>query len=96
MVPLSFDWHGEALLVAMPANRRTGKNLADTRATRLGLDHNRDVSMVKGEVEVLEIDALPRQRGDRFAASDGFVPRTLATLFRWFAFPCAASGPGAR
>jgi hypothetical protein len=33
---------------------------------------------------VLEIDALPRQRGDRFAARTGFDPRGLAPPYRWF------------
>ncbi len=40
--------------------------------------------MIEGEVEVLEIDALPQQRGDRFAARTGFDPRALATPYRWF------------
>lgn len=68
LVPLSFDWDGEALLVATPTDSPTGRNLAATWAVRLGLGHTRDVSMIEGEVEVLEIDALPQQRGDRFAA----------------------------
>jgi hypothetical protein len=38
------------------------------RTVRLGLGHTGDVSMIDGEIEVLEIDALPQQRGDRFAA----------------------------
>jgi hypothetical protein len=40
--------------------------------------------MIDGDVEVLEIDALPQQRGDRFAARAGFDPRALATPYRWF------------
>jgi hypothetical protein len=36
------------------------------------------------EVEVLEIDALPPERGDRFAAHTGFDPRALTTPYRWF------------
>jgi hypothetical protein len=84
LVPLSFDWDGEALLVATPADSPTGRNLAATRAVRLGLGHTRDVSMIEGEVEVLEIDALPQERGDRFAARTGFDPRALATPYRWF------------
>ncbi len=68
LVPLSFDWDGEALLMATPTDGPTGRNLAATRAVRLGLGHTRDVSMIEGEVEVLEIDALPQQRGDRFVA----------------------------
>ncbi|MGP4090455.1 pyridoxamine 5'-phosphate oxidase family protein [Streptomyces sp. KR55] len=84
LVPLSFDWDGEALLVATPAGSLTGRNLADTRTTRLALGHTRDVAMIEGEVEVLEIDALPQQQGDRFAARTGFDPRALATPYRWF------------
>ncbi len=85
LVPLSFDWDGEALLVATPTDSPTGRNLAATRAVRLGLGHTRDVSMIDGEVvEVLEIDALPQQRCDRFVARTGFDPRVEATPYRWF------------
>ena len=84
LVPLSFDWDGEALLVATPTDSPTGRNLAATRAARLGLGRTRDVSMIDGEVEVLEIGALPQQRGDRFAARTGFDPRAEATPYRWF------------
>ncbi len=84
LVPLSFDWDGEALLVATPTDSPTGRNLAATRTVRLGLGHTRDVSMIDGEVEVHEIDALPHQRGDRFAARTGFDPRALATPYCWF------------
>jgi hypothetical protein len=84
LVPLSFDWDGEALLLATPADSPTGRNLAATRAVRLGLGHTRDVSMIEGEVEVLEIDALPREQGDRFAARAGFDTRGLTTRYRWF------------
>src|SRR5207253_4659582 len=84
LLPLSFDWDGEALLVATPTDSPSGRNLATTRTVRLGLGHTRDVSMIDGEVEVLEIDALPQQWGDRFAARTGFDPRALATPYRWF------------
>jgi hypothetical protein len=84
LVPLSFDWDGDALLVATPTDSPTGRNLAATGTARLALGHTRDVSMIEGDVEVLEIDALPQQRGDRFAARSGFDPRTLTTRYRWF------------
>ncbi len=84
MVPLSFDWDGEALLVATPADSPTGRNLAATRTARLGLGHTRDVMMIEGDVEVLEINALSQERGDRFVAHTGFDPRVLATAYRWF------------
>ena len=84
LVPLSFDWDGEALLLATPADSPTGRNLAANRTVRLGLGDTRDVSMIDGDVELLEIDALPRQRGDRFAARTGFDPRAQVTPYRWF------------
>jgi Pyridoxamine 5'-phosphate oxidase len=85
LVPLSFDWDGEALLVATPKDSTTGRNLAASRTVRLGLGHTRDVSIIEGEVvEVLELDALAQQRCDRFAAHTGFDPRALATPYRWF------------
>jgi hypothetical protein len=84
LVPLSFDWDGAALLVATPADSPTGRNLAATRSARLGLGHTRDVSMIEGDVEVLEIDTLPPERADRFAARSGFDPRALEAPYRWF------------
>ena len=84
LVPLSFDWDGEALLMAPPTDSPTGRNLAAARSVRLGLGHTRDVSMIEGDVEVLEIGALPREQGDRFAERTGFDPRKLATPYRWF------------
>jgi hypothetical protein len=84
LVPLSFDWDGETLLVATPADSPTGRNLAATRTTRLALGPTRDVSMIEGEVEVLGIDALPRERGDGFAARTGFDPRASVRAYRWF------------
>ncbi|WP_431982246.1 pyridoxamine 5'-phosphate oxidase family protein [Streptomyces qinglanensis] len=84
LVPLSFDWDGEALLVSTPAGSPTGRNLAATRTARLGLGPTRDVTMIDGAVEVLEIDALPRERAERFAARTGFDPRAAAACYRWF------------
>jgi len=84
LVPLSFDWDGEAVLVATPTNSPTGKNLAGSRVARVALGHTRDVCMIEGDVEVLEIDALPTEQGDRFAARSGFDPRELATSYNWF------------
>jgi hypothetical protein len=42
------------------------------------------MSVIDGEVEVLEIDALPQERADRFAARTGFDPRAEAAPYRWF------------
>jgi hypothetical protein len=74
------DRDGEALPMATPTDSPTGRN----PAVRLGLGHTRDVSMIEGEVEVLEIDALPQERGDRFVTHTGFDPRAPAAPHRWF------------
>jgi len=84
LIPLSFDWDGEKVLLATPADSPTGRNLAATGAVRLGLGHTRDVAMIDGDVEVLEMDALPQEVGDRFAARAGFDPRALPTRYGWF------------
>ncbi len=83
LVPLSFDWYGEALLVATPTYSPTGRNLAATRAVRLGLGHTRDVSMIDGEVvEVLEIDDRENElsvlQGFRFLSSPRHTKPLLA------------------
>jgi hypothetical protein len=84
LIPLSFDWDGEAVLVATPTDSPTGRNLAAGRTVRLALGVTRDVTMIDGDVEVLEIDALAQELGDRFAARAGFDPRGLRTSYRWF------------
>lgn len=84
LVPLSFDWDGEVLLMATRADSPTGRNLATTRTTRLGLGPTRDVTMIEGDVEVLDMTALPSERSDRFVARTGFDPRTSGTDYRWF------------
>ena len=84
LVPLSFDWDGTALLLSTARDSPTGLNLAATRTARIGLGGTRDVTMVEGDVEVLPIDALAQEQGDRFAARTGFDPRTLRTPYCWF------------
>ena len=84
LVPLSFDWDGEAVLVATPSKSPTGKNLARSGVARLALGPTRDVTMIEGDVEVLEMADLPREQGDRFAARSGFDPRGLTSSYRWF------------
>ncbi|WP_399935144.1 pyridoxamine 5'-phosphate oxidase family protein [Streptomyces kanamyceticus] len=74
----------DAWATGASADSPTGRNLDATRAVRLSLGHTRDVVVIEGEVEVLEIDALPRRHGDRFAARTGFDPRESAQRYRWF------------
>ena len=84
LIPLSFDWDGESLLLATPTGSPTGRNLAASRSVRLALGLTRDVVMIDGAVEYLEIAALPADRADRLAVRSGFDPRSLTTEYRWF------------
>ncbi|GAA0585532.1 pyridoxamine 5'-phosphate oxidase family protein [Actinomadura livida] len=84
LVPLSFDWDGEALLLATLAASPTGRNLAAARTVRLGLGPTRDVTVIDGAVEILEIGDLPRPAADRFAARTGFDPRAEDAPYLWF------------
>jgi hypothetical protein len=84
LVPLSFDWDGEAVLVATPTKSPTGRNLAAGRRARLALGPTRDVCMIEGDVEVLEMDELPSEQADRFEARAGFDPRASGSSYRWF------------
>ncbi len=84
LVPLSFDWDGQAVLVATPANSTTARNLAATRTVRLGLGHTRDVLMIDGQVEVLDTEGLSPEWRSRFATRTGWDPGMETRPHRWF------------
>jgi len=84
LVPLSFYWDGAALLLATAAATPTGRNLAASQAVRLGLGGTRDVTMIEGDVEVIEMDGLPGELADRFVAHAGFDPRGSTARYLWF------------
>lgn len=82
LVPLSFDWDGEAMVLATPSASPTGRNLTASGRARLALGPTRDVVVI--EATVTFTDDVPVAVGDRFAERTGFDPRTLSTTYRWF------------
>ena len=82
LVPLSFLWDGETLLLSTLETNPTGRNLAATGTVRLGIGPTRDVVLVEGSVEVLT--GVPGEVGDTFAAKTGFDPRTLGGRWGWY------------
>ena len=79
LVPLSFLWDGEALLVATPSSSPTGRNLRSTGKVRVGVGPTRDLVLIEGTVAaVVAAGDIPEQVGDAFAAKAGFDPRQLS------------------
>jgi hypothetical protein len=85
MVPLSFHWDGESILIATTESSPTGRNLAASGQVRLGLCTTRDVVLVEGEVSrSYPAVEIARDLGDDFAARAGFDPRVSRSPFRYF------------
>jgi Pyridoxamine 5'-phosphate oxidase len=78
LVPLSFSWDGDSLLIATPAASPTGLNLQAGRAVRIGVGETRDVVLIEAVVvDVVAAKDLPADEGDAFADRTDFDPRTL-------------------
>jgi len=84
LVPLSFLWEGETLLLATAAASPTARNLQATGEARLGIGPTRDVVLIEGTVETLRPTELPGEAGDLFATKTGFEPRQLTTPYLYF------------
>jgi hypothetical protein len=77
LVPLSFLWDGQRLLVATPSASPTSRHLQATSKVRLGIGPTRDLVVIEGTVQPLAAAEVPDQVGDGFAAKTGFDPRQL-------------------
>lgn len=85
MVPLSFHWDGEGILLATVAGSPTARNLAASGQVRLGIGETRDVVLVEGEVaRTYPAGEIGDDRGDAFAARTGFDPRQSASEMLFF------------
>ena len=84
LVPLSFDWDGESLLLSTSGASVTARNLVATQTVRLALGDTRDVTIIEGSVDVLAMAQISQQRADTFARRTGFDPRRSGPSYRWF------------
>ena len=84
LVPLSFLWDGTAFLVSTPRTSVTGRNLLADGRVRLSLGPTRDVVVVDGVAEPVDIADLPPEAGDAFADRTGFDPRALDEPYQYF------------
>ncbi|MFG2649256.1 pyridoxamine 5'-phosphate oxidase family protein [Streptomyces sp. NPDC048436] len=84
LIPLSFLWDGESLLVATPDASVTGRNLRATGRVRVGIGPTRDLVLIEGAVRALGEGELTVEAGDAFATKTGFDPRKLDTEYAYF------------
>jgi hypothetical protein len=87
LMPLSFLWNGETLLLSTAAGNPTARNLAKSPTLQLTLGHTRDVVHIAATTETLRASDLTDAEGDAFAEKAGFDPRPLANYFYFRATP---------
>jgi pyridoxamine 5'-phosphate oxidase-like protein len=71
LVPLSFLWDGEDVIVSTPRFSVTGRNLSGGGRVRVGIGQVRDVTMIDGAAEAVQDERAK----DAFAAKHGWDPR---------------------
>jgi hypothetical protein len=84
LVPLSFLWNGETLLIATPSSSPTSRNLLASGKVRLGIGPTRDVLLIEGTAQALTMTDISDEVGDAFAAKAEFDPRELASPYTYF------------
>ncbi|SDI46968.1 Pyridoxamine 5'-phosphate oxidase [Actinokineospora alba] len=73
LVPLSFLWDGDTLLISTAATNPTARNLRAVGRIRLTIGPTRDVVLIEGSASVA--DGITTDVADEFAAKTGFDPR---------------------
>ena len=84
LVPLSYLWDGQTLVVATPAASPTSRNLRASGRVRLGLGPTRELVIIEGTATPLASDEITPELGDAFAARTGFDPRELSEPYQYF------------
>lgn len=84
LIPLSYHWDGTAFLISTPRASITGRNLLADGRVRLALGPTRDVVLVDGAAEPVDLADLAPGTGDAFAAKTGFDPRELDEPYQYF------------
>ncbi|MEW1657344.1 MULTISPECIES: pyridoxamine 5'-phosphate oxidase family protein [unclassified Streptomyces] len=75
LVPLSFVWHQEQLVMSTKGVNITVRNLAARGESWVAIGHTRDVVLLHCTAEVLANDALPQEAADALATKLGWNPR---------------------
>ena len=77
LVPLSYAWEGECIILAAPANSLTVRNVRSSGRARLGFGPTRDVVIIDGEIDRIGDvdDAAMAEVGRAFADQAHWDPR---------------------
>lgn len=84
LIPLSFAWNGQDLLLSTAAATPTGRNLAATGTVHLAIGSTRDVVLIQGSVQVVPSADLPPAEAEQFASKTGFDPRGQNPAYPYF------------
>jgi hypothetical protein len=74
LVPLTFVWHDETLVMTTRTTNPTAVNIARHGRATVALGHTRDVVLIEAEAEVMGGDE-PRDAGEAFVAKTKWDPR---------------------
>jgi hypothetical protein len=78
LVPLSYGWTGEHIVLATESTMLTARNLVESRRARLGAGGTRDVAMIDAELEsVHPVGDAPAGVVDPFISQSDWDPRRL-------------------
>ncbi|MCT7351674.1 pyridoxamine 5'-phosphate oxidase family protein [Streptomyces sp. 15-116A] len=84
LVPLSYRWDGSTFLISTPRSSITGRNLLADPRVRLSLGPTRDVVIVDGTAEPVDLAELGSEAAEAFAARTGFNPGACDEPYQYF------------
>jgi hypothetical protein len=85
LVPLSFAWVDERIVLVTARRNRTARNIAATGAAHLVLGPTRDVVSLEGTAVILESGVIAEEDADRYCAQAGWDPRPVDSMV-WIVF----------
>jgi hypothetical protein len=84
LVPLSFAWDGQHVILATESAAVTTRNLVTSRRARLAFGSSRDVVVIDAVVaNEIGVDAAPTEIGERYAEQADWDPRSAGGQFTY-------------
>ena len=84
LIPLSYLWDGESLLICTAADSATSRNLIATGKVKVGVGTTRDVVLIDGTIEPITAENLSDETAVAFANHTEWDPREEADAYTWF------------